>query len=78
MNLSQLKPGQQAEVLEVNSGKSSLRLLELGFVPGALIRVHSLAPLGDPMAVEVDSALVSLRKEDAAVIQIQSTNQASS
>ena len=50
--LSLLQPGDQGEVVQVHAqGQVRQRLLEMGFIRGALLRVEKLAPLGDPMAV---------------------------
>ena len=46
------------------------RLLDLGFTPGEVIAVTHLAPLGDPLVVRVRSALLALRKREAAWIWV--------
>lgn len=47
------------------------RLLELGFLPGAEVRLRKIAPLGDPMEFEVQHCRVSLRRSDAAAIEVE-------
>lgn len=47
------------------------RLMELGLMPGATVRFVKSAPLGDPIALEVDGKHFSLRREDASKIAIQ-------
>ncbi len=46
------------------------RLLELGFVPGTRVRVVGVAPLGDPLKLEIRSGNISLRKAEAAGIRV--------
>lgn len=48
------------------------RLMELGLMPGTMVRFVKAAPLGDPIALEVDGRHLSLRREDAAQITVQS------
>ena len=47
------------------------RLLEMGVTPGVLIAVERVAPLGDPIAVEVRGYRLSMRKAEAANIRVK-------
>ena len=49
----------------------SFRLLEMGFMPGARLRLVRRAPLGDPIEVEIGGAHLALRHADAALIQVR-------
>ncbi|GIP62603.1 iron transporter FeoA [Virgibacillus pantothenticus] len=44
------------------------RLLDLGFVPGAVIEVVQKSPLGDPLAFKVFNTTIALRKEESSLI----------
>ncbi len=46
------------------------RLLELGFVAGTRVRVVGVAPLGDPLKLEIRHGNLSLRKAEAAGIEV--------
>jgi Fe2+ transport system protein FeoA len=46
------------------------RMAALGFVPGRTVRVTRLAPLGDPISVELDGREISLRRAEAALVHI--------
>ena len=70
MKLSELKKGQVAQVLSISMGASSLRIMELGVVAGVHVSLLSVAPTGDPLAFRVQDAIVSLRKNDAALVEI--------
>jgi ferrous iron transport protein A len=45
------------------------RLLDLGFVPGAIVEVLRKSPLGDPTAYRVSQTSIALRKEESLRIQ---------
>lgn len=71
MKLSDLRVGQRATILQVEgSGIFRKRILEMGFVRGKEIRVERVAPLGDPVYYRILNYNVSLRREDAARIQV--------
>lgn len=66
MTLRELKPGQQGIVASVGaSGPMKRRLMDMGITPGVEIRVVKMAPLGDPVEVNVRGYELSLRKEEA-------------
>ena len=72
MNLNTLKPGESARILEVG-GEGALRqhFLDMGVIPGAEVTVTKLAPLGDPMELNVRGYELSVRKADAEMIEIE-------
>jgi ferrous iron transport protein A len=65
LRLSDLKPGQKAVIKGYEEEIISLKLLEMGCVPGETIQVINFAPLGDPMAIKVSGYRLSLRKSEA-------------
>ena len=71
--LNDLTAGQ---IAEIGSFKPTLvagrRLMELGLMPGVQVRFIKSAPLGDPIAVDVEGRQLSLRRSDAAQILVQS------
>jgi ferrous iron transport protein A len=71
MVLSDIKPGQIVEVVNV-AGQSSFRrrLMELGLVPGTRVELLRVAPLGDPVELLVRGASLSIRKAEARVIEV--------
>ena len=46
------------------------RLLEMGLVPGTQVRVVTIAPLGDPLQIEVRGGQWSIRRSEAAQIEV--------
>jgi Fe2+ transport system protein FeoA len=47
------------------------RLMELGLVPGAHVKVTNVAPLGDPIEIEVRRGRLSIRRVEAASILVE-------
>lgn len=70
--LDELPQGVRGVVMSVNvdSGLRK-RFVEMGITPGVLIAVERVAPLGDPMAVEVRGYRLSMRKAEAARIRVK-------
>ena len=73
MTLSELKPGQMAEITGYTMGDSSYRakLLALGLTHGVQVKILNVAPLGDPFELAVRGYHLSLRREEAGVIKVQ-------
>lgn len=65
MTLSQLKVGESAVVESFTEESIQLKLLEMGCLPGETISVIRLAPLGDPMAIDVSGSVISIRLDEA-------------
>ena len=70
--LNDLKPGQSGTILSVGnqSGAVKRRLVDMGLTPGTQVTVTKIAPLGDPLEVSLRGYELSLRKADAAQIQM--------
>ncbi len=68
MKLSQLEPGQSGIIKEFTDVEMSIKLMEMGCLPGEPIRVERIAPFGDPMAITVSGYQLSLRKLEASTI----------
>ena len=72
VNLKDLRPGEKGTVLKVvGRGGSKQRIVEMGMIPGTLVEVERVAPLGDPIEVKMRGYHLSLRKEDAAGIEVK-------
>lgn len=50
------------------------RLLELGFLPGTEVRVLGVAPLGDPLDIELSGCRYSLRRAEAEAIGVDAVD----
>lgn len=72
MTLKDLKPGQQGYVLSLGEkGPIRRRLMDMGVTPGTFIKVVKVAPLGDPVEVNIRGYELSLRKDEASQIEVQ-------
>ncbi len=71
LTVAELKVGQQASVTSVEGADSiAARLMEMGIIPGTEIKLIGVAPLGDPLEIEVRGYRLSLRKSEASRVQI--------
>jgi ferrous iron transport protein A len=72
-SLAELPLGTPARVHAVDGPRAfRRRLLEMGLVPGTQIRVVTIAPLGDPLRIEVRGGQWSIRKAEARQIEVES------
>jgi ferrous iron transport protein A len=70
--LSDLPIGGRAKVVNVSSTDGiGVRLLEMGLVPGVEVQLLGTAPLGDPLEFELRGYRLSLRKAEAARVEVQ-------
>lgn len=71
-DFGKLKAGDTAVVTGFLKGGTSYRkkLLAMGITPGTTFRVVRVAPLGDPVEIQVRGYLLSLRREEAALISV--------
>jgi ferrous iron transport protein A len=68
---AELEVGQVGRVVRVvGADEISRRILEMGVTPGVEIRRLGTAPLGDPLEFELRGYRLSLRKSEAAQIEI--------
>lgn len=69
--LDTLEIGRRARIEGLSSACDRAgRMSALGFVPGRVVMVTRLAPLGDPISVELDGREISLRRAEAAIVHI--------
>ena len=74
VRLSELQPGQAGTVIQVQAkGTIRQRLLEMGFIRGAQLRVEKLAPMGDPMELVIKGYHLTLRREESSCILVAPT-----
>lgn len=71
MTLKDMQVGQSGTVARLNgTGAIKRRIMDMGITKGAEVSIRKLAPLGDPIEVTVRGYELSLRKEDAELIEI--------
>ena len=70
--LDKLNIGQSARIKAVNGeGQRRQHFLDMGLIPDAVIKLVKFAPLGDPMEVMIHGYALTLRKADAALIEVE-------
>jgi ferrous iron transport protein A len=70
-SLAELPIGSSANVQTVDGPRAfRRRLLEMGLVPGTRVRVVTVAPLGDPLRIEVRGGQWSIRRSEARQIAV--------
>jgi ferrous iron transport protein A len=73
--LAQLKRGERAVIVDVSSVHIPLKLLEMGCLPGNFVELLQMAPFADPLYLNINGTHLAIRKETAAHILIEKTNE---
>jgi ferrous iron transport protein A len=68
--LSNLRKGEKGVIVDFTDKEISLKLLEMGCLPGTEVKLTAIAPLGDPLCIKLSGYCLSLRKEEAETIVI--------
>ena len=70
-SLKDVKVGETATVVKLHGeGATKRRIMDMGITKGVEIHVHKVAPLGDPMELNVRGYELSVRKADAEKIEV--------
>ncbi len=70
--LKDVKIGNRAKVVKLHGeGAIKRRIMDMGITKGVEVRVRKVAPLGDPIEITVRGYELSLRKEDAQMIEVE-------
>ena len=71
MTWDELKPGATAKVSRLNGeGAVKRRIMDMGLTKGVEVAVRKIAPLGDPIELTVRGYELSIRKSEAAMVEI--------
>lgn len=69
--LNELKPGDKAIIRSFSNEALSSKLIDMGCLPGEMISISRLAPLGCPYMVHVSGYDLSLRKAEAMTVMVE-------
>ena len=72
--LSEIRKGQSVVVEYFSDDNMKLKLMEMGCLPGEKITVDRFAPLGDPIAILVGDATLSIRVDEADNVMVSPYN----
>jgi len=70
--LKEVKTGESVTVIKLNGmGAVKRRIMDMGITKGTSVTVRKVAPLGDPIELNVRGYELSLRKADAEMIEVE-------
>lgn len=71
MTIDDLKIGQTGTISNVGGqGALRLRFLDMGLIPGTRVKLQKVAPMGDPIQIQVRGYELTIRREDARQITL--------
>jgi len=71
LRLSQVKIGRKVVIKSFEKDEIFIKLMEMGCIPGEIVRVEQVAPLGDPISITVSGYNLSLRLNEADQIFVE-------
>lgn len=72
MTLDELKTGESATIVSVGGeGALRCRLLDMGLIPRTAVYLRGVAPMGDPLEINLRGYELTLRREDARKIEVE-------
>ena len=72
MTLNELKPGESGVILRVGGeGELRNRFLDMGLIPKTRVTLRKVAPMGDPIEIQIRGYELTLRIDDAKNIEIK-------
>lgn len=70
--LREVKSGEKVTVVKLNGeGAVKRRIMDMGITKGCSVYIRKVAPLGDPVEVTVRGYELSVRKEDAQMVEVE-------
>lgn len=69
--LSEVSIGKTVIIISFENDDIFLKLMEMGCVPGEILVVEQIAPLGDPISISVAGYRLSLRLDEAEMIWVE-------
>ena len=73
MTLKEVAIGEKAVIKKLHGeGAVRRRIMDMGITKGTLVIIRKVAPLGDPIELTVRGYELSIRKEDAEMIEVES------
>ena len=72
--LSDCKIGEKVEVSKIEDGNIAPKLIEMGLTEKLITQVVLVAPLGDPIAIDIKGFILSIRKSEASKVLVKKIN----
>lgn len=70
MTLDRLSLNQSVTIKSLIESGLTSKLVDMGLYPGKSVKVVFKAPFGDPIAIDIDGYTLSLRKEEASLVEV--------
>ncbi len=70
-SVADLRPGEKGIIKGFSDAELSLKLLEMGCLPGSEVRFKYAAPFGDPICIWISGYQLSLRLQEASTISLE-------
>ncbi len=71
--VAELKKGERAVITHIDVDALPLKLLEMGCLPGNIVELRHIAPLGDPLFLDINGAHLAIRRETARQIGVETS-----
>ena len=71
IRLSNLHRGDSAIIESFSDDRMKQKLLEMGCLPGETIKIDRFAPLGGPMAIQINNSMLGIRMDEAEAIFVK-------
>ncbi len=72
MTLNEVKVGEKATVVRLTGeGAVKRRIMDMGLTKGTAVTVVKVAPIGDPIELDVRGYSLSIRKDEAAMVEVR-------
>lgn len=72
MTLNEMKPGETGTVTRINAtGALKRRIMDMGITKGCKVLVRKVAPLGDPVEINIRGYELTLRKNECSSIEME-------
>jgi len=68
--LAKMRPGERRVIQQLKPSAISVKLLEMGLLPGKTVQYNFSAPFGDPISVQVAGYQLSLRLNEADLVEV--------
>lgn len=65
-----MRPGERRVIQQLKPSAISVKLLEMGLLPGKTVQYNFSAPFGDPISVQVAGYQLSLRLNEADLVEV--------
>ena len=70
MRLDRLKLNQPGVIQSITENGLTSKLVDMGLYPGKAVKVVFKAPFGDPIAIDIDGYTLSLRLDEASLVEV--------